>query len=195
VARREPGFLEIEEPGPGRAGREPASGAPPAAGTPRAQGGAARPPQGAAGQQGPQGQPGSPTAGSAEESGDSSPTAGPRPLTPPKPGTPPAARPPRLIGDRDWIIVVECVNGAALLHPSRQRFSTLTLAAARPGSNPLVQAVQQMVARRQALLRPGEARYRPQIRFTVHPDGLRAFHLAYPALEALRLPMVRQDVQ
>ena len=51
-----------------------------------------------------------------------------------------------------------------------------------------------MVARRQASVRPGEAPYRPQLRFLVRPDGLRSFHLAYPALESLRLPMTRQDI-
>ena len=51
-----------------------------------------------------------------------------------------------------------------------------------------------MIARRQATVRPGEPPYRPMIRFRVLPDGLRTYHLAYPALEALHVPMTRENV-
>jgi hypothetical protein len=90
---------------------------------------------------------------------------------------------------------VECTAGAVVVHPTRLRIATNGLTPPRGGDNPLVQAVQQMIARRQMSVRPGETPYRPQIRFLVRPDGLRAFHLAYPALEILQLPMTRQDLK
>ncbi|HXG09168.1 MAG TPA: hypothetical protein VNK04_05205 [Gemmataceae bacterium] len=113
---------------------------------------------------------------------------------PPERGTgKPPPRPIRLSGNRDLIIQVECTAGAVVLHPTRLRIPTTALTP-RGDANPLVQAVRQMITRRQASVRPGETPYRPQVRFLVRPDGLRAFHLAYPALEALRLPMTRQDI-
>ena len=33
------------------------------------------------------------------------------------------------------------------------------------------------------------------IRFRVRPDGLRAYYLAYPVLEALRVPMTRENLE
>ena len=53
----------------------------------------------------------------------------------------------------------------------------------------------QGIARHQASVRPGEPPYRPQIRFRVRPDGLRSYYLAYPALESLRVPMSRENVE
>ena len=32
------------------------------------------------------------------------------------------------------------------------------------------------------------------IRFRVWPDGLRSYYLAYPALEALQVPMTRENL-
>jgi hypothetical protein len=58
----------------------------------------------------------------------------------------------------------------------------------------LVDGLRALIARRQSTVRPDEAPYRPQLRFLVQSDGLRTYHLAYPVLEALRLPMTRQNV-
>jgi hypothetical protein len=33
------------------------------------------------------------------------------------------------------------------------------------------------------------------IRFRVRPDGLRSYYLAYPALEALHVPMSRENLE
>jgi hypothetical protein len=55
--------------------------------------------------------------------------------------------------------------------------------------------VQKIIARRQATIRQGEMPFRPIIRFRVHPDGLRAYYLAYPALESLGVPMSRENLQ
>ena len=51
-----------------------------------------------------------------------------------------------------------------------------------------------MIARRQALLRPGEPPYRPEIRFLMRPENLGTFHVAYPALDPLPVPKRRQNL-
>ena len=60
-------------------------------------------------------------------------------------------------------------------------------------SNSLAAAVQRLIARRQASVRPGEPPYRPIIHLRVHASGLRSFYLAYPALDPLGVQMFRQD--
>src|SRR5262249_355643 len=103
--------------------------------------------------------------------------------------------PPRLrAGSRDWIIAVECLQDAVIVHPYGQRIGTTALAPAG-AENALQRAVRQLIERRQATVRPGEPPYRPQIRFLVRKDGLHAYYLAYPALEALRIPMTRQNLE
>lgn len=99
-------------------------------------------------------------------------------------------KPVRVGSSRDWTLLVECAAGAIILHPGRVRVATT----ARGADDQLWQIAEQMIARRQATVRPGEPPYRPQLRFLVRPDGLRTFHQAYPVLEALRLPMTRQDI-
>jgi hypothetical protein len=44
-------------------------------------------------------------------------------------------------------------------------------------------------------VRPGEAPYRPVIRFQVSKEGLRSYFHAYPLLEPLRVPMTRENVE
>jgi hypothetical protein len=101
----------------------------------------------------------------------------------------------RVVGNRDWILRVECLADAVVLYPSGRRFLAATLARDQGGGKELVQAVREMIARRQAGVRPGELPYRPQVRFLVRPDGLRTFFLAYPVLEAVGVPMNRQDLE
>jgi hypothetical protein len=122
--------------------------------------------------------------GAAPESGGS----------PERDGGKPPPRTVRLTGGRDWIIQVECTADAVIVHPTRLRVPVTALKGSRGTDNPLRQAVQQMIDRRQASIRPGEPTYRPQVRFLVRPDGLRTFHQVYPMLEPLRLPMTRQDL-
>jgi hypothetical protein len=68
------------------------------------------------------------------------------------------------------------------------------LAEGDAGARTLLQAVQEIIDRKQATVRAGEPSYRPQVRFLVHPDGLRVYHLAYPALEGLNIPILRQNL-
>jgi hypothetical protein len=125
-------------------------------------------------------------------------------LVAPVPGLPAApapnpARPvpprPGLFTNRDWVVPLECTAGGLVLTLTGQRFPLAALARREGDNNPLKLAVQQLIARRQMSVRPGEPPYRPQIRFRVWPDGLRAYHLAYPALEALHVPMSRENVE
>jgi hypothetical protein len=62
------------------------------------------------------------------------------------------------------------------------------------GASSLRQTVRGMIDRRQATVRFGEAPFRPQVRFLVRPDGLRAYFLAFPALESLKVPMTRDNI-
>jgi hypothetical protein len=120
------------------------------------------------------------------------------PTLPAAPATAPrkplALRPARISGDRDWVIFVECRPDAVVLYPSRKTFALTDLARTQ-GPNPLLQAIQAMIDRRQSGVRPGDAMFRPQVRFLVRPDSLRTFHTAYPALDALAVPKTRQNLQ
>jgi hypothetical protein len=109
-------------------------------------------------------------------------------------GRPAAFRPSPLNGNRDWIITVECTPDALLIGPLRQRITMASLASGENGAAGLVHAVQQIIARRQATVRPGEPPYRPMIRFLVQPAGLRSYYTAYPVLETLGLSMSRENL-
>jgi hypothetical protein len=104
---------------------------------------------------------------------------------------PRALRPARIGGSRDWTIFIECRYDGLILYPSRQQFTQAELDQA-PAVNPMLQALAKMIQRRQALVRPGEPPYRPQVRFLVRQDGMRCFHAANPLVEALGVPRTWQ---
>ncbi len=110
---------------------------------------------------------------------------------PPAPGP---SRPLRLLGNRDWIIPAECRADGVVLRNAGQRFPTAALSGAAAVDSPLQEALRQMIARRQATVRPGEPPYRPQLRLLVYPDGLRTYYLACAVLEPLGIPLTRQNV-
>jgi hypothetical protein len=122
---------------------------------------------------------------------DDAPHFAPPQTTPPAKKPPPPLRVARLNGDRDYIIFVECRPDDVVLYPSRQSFSVQQLA---HGDQAIVGAVKQMIDRKQALLRPGDLPFRPQVRFLVHPESLRSYHTAYPVLNALGVPQTRQNL-
>jgi hypothetical protein len=125
--------------------------------------------------------------------GSGAPRAGVR-TRPAAPTTPAPVPLSRLIGNRDYFLIVECKADALVLQPWGTRFEIGK--AAPPGQeHPLVQAIRRLVARRQATVRPDEPPYRPMIRFQVHPDGLHAYYFAYPLLEPLRYPMSRENLE
>jgi hypothetical protein len=104
-------------------------------------------------------------------------------------------RPTRLIGNRDWVIPIECLADGVVLRSTGHKFPLSTFAGIPQEQNALLLAVRQLIVRRQASVRPGDPPYRPQVRFLLHPDALRTYHLAYPALEALGIPLTRQNVE
>lgn len=106
---------------------------------------------------------------------------------------PPPMRAVNLSGDRDWVIYVECTAEGVVLYPARTFIPLAALA--RGSANPLQQAVQQMIDRRQSGVRPGEAPYRPQVRFLVRPENMRVFHVAYPALDAVPAAKARYTLR
>jgi hypothetical protein len=115
-----------------------------------------------------------------------------------KAGTKASGPPPplgRLLGNRDWIIFVDCSRSAVVVKQGNQKFTVETLEAAPQGAHPLTEAVRQMIARRQATVREGEPPYRPLLRFQVQPEGLRSYYLAYPLLAPLGVPMARENVE
>jgi hypothetical protein len=107
-------------------------------------------------------------------------------------------RPPRIlrparVGGGESVVFVECKNDVVIIHPTRKRVAVESLNHSPP-YNPLVLAVRQQAQRRQAQAQPGDV-VKVQVRFLVHRDGERTFHLAYPALEVLKLPMTRYSLQ
>jgi hypothetical protein len=107
---------------------------------------------------------------------------------------PAKAATPRLMGNRDWFIAVECTAQGAVLHPSGQSV-TLAELLRGAGVEPMAESIRQMIARRQATVRPGELPYRPMLRFVVRPDGLETYYRLYPLLGPLGLPMYRQSLE
>jgi hypothetical protein len=75
------------------------------------------------------------------------------------------------------------------------RIPTAALRTARGTQNPLSGAVREMIDHRQASVPAGEPAYRPRIRFLVRADGLRSYYEACEALEALQLPMTRENIR
>jgi hypothetical protein len=109
------------------------------------------------------------------------------------PRKPVALRPARLTGDRDYYIYVECREDSAVLYPSQRVFPLVALT--RGGaSNPLAQAVQAMIDRRQASVPAGAPPYRPQVCFLVRSDSVRTYHTAYPALDGVSVPKTRHNL-
>jgi hypothetical protein len=132
--------------------------------------------------------------GGSGSDGPPDPLAIPPPLSAGNQQSRPAPRIVGLVGNRDWVIPIECVADGVVLHPARQKVALAELEARQSG-NVLQAAVQQMIARRQGTVRPGEPPYRPQVRLLVRPDGLRAYYLAYPLLESLQVPITRQNLE
>ena len=101
----------------------------------------------------------------------------------------------RILSNRDWPIYIECTATGVTVKQGGEKFTIDALAAPTRGEHPLAQTIRQMIARRQATVRTGEPPYRPMLRFQVRPDGMRAYYLAYPLLDGLRLPMARENLE
>jgi hypothetical protein len=101
---------------------------------------------------------------------------------------------PLLIDDgREFTITIECAADYLTLVPPGLRIAVQSQQSGLSLEDRLRNGVRQTIARRQAMVLPGDSPYRPTIRFIVLPAGLRTYYRAYPALEALRVPMRRED--
>jgi hypothetical protein len=112
-----------------------------------------------------------------------------------KPGPTPVVR--RYVR-REWDIFVECTADRVIIYPGGSQIPATSLSD-RTRAQALLQAIQQMIAHRQALIASSDvfkdaAAYSPQIRFLVRPNGLRTYFFAYPQLESLHLPMSRENL-
>jgi hypothetical protein len=101
----------------------------------------------------------------------------------------------RMLGNRDWVLFVECHNDGILLKYGNQKFTLQELSVHSAREHPLTSAVRQIIARRQATVAPGETPYRPILRFQVWPDGLQAYYLSFPLLQDLQVAMVRENIE
>jgi hypothetical protein len=100
----------------------------------------------------------------------------------------------RLVGNRDWTILIECRKATITVYSTTQQFETAALQQ-RGSANPLADAVRKLVDRRQATVAPGEPPYRPVLQFKVYPDGLRTYYLAFGLLEPLNLATTRENME
>lgn len=117
------------------------------------------------------------------------PASGPMPAQKP---TPPISR---LIGNRDFIVTVECSDKGVVVLPRGKDFPLAQLRQKATRDNVLAREVRDLIAHRQATVAAGEPPYRPEIRFRIRPEGRRTFYVAYPLLEDLGVSMSREDVE
>lgn len=115
-------------------------------------------------------------------------------LGPRKNSTPTPLRAARLFADRDWVIYVECKFEEILVHPNRLIIPT-SLLASEEGVKRFVQEIEKIIQRKQSTVRLGEPPYRPEVRFLVWPDGLKPYHLSYPALQLAGIKQKRQNLE
>src|SRR5439155_7458974 len=99
-------------------------------------------------------------------------TPSPTPAVEKKPrATPPALS--RVVGNRDFVITVGCYEKGVLLTPGSATFLWNTQTDPKQTDETLVRAVAELVSRRQATVRNGEAPFRPVLRFEVREQGRR----------------------
>jgi hypothetical protein len=105
----------------------------------------------------------------------------------------PASPLSKLLGNKDFVIIIDCHGDYVTITPGGMtyRWTTSNLQAT---DQALAQTVANLIARRQASVRPGEPPYRPLVRFQVSNEGLRTYYHVYPLLEQLRVPMTRENV-
>jgi hypothetical protein len=129
--------------------------------------------------------------------GDDLPGVSPSPFASSSSENKPAKRaqslPARLVGNRDWLITVECKADGVEVLPAHERLPLAAFSLGGP-NNMLVKLIREMIDRKQGTVRPGEPPFRPQLRFLVPADGLRTYYTAYPLLEPLGVPMTRENV-
>jgi hypothetical protein len=137
---------------------------------------------------------------SGEPPGEADPLALKFPPNMPRPkDTPQVVRKPppplgRLIANRDYQIVVKCLADRVEVTPGGLDFDMSDRNEADVDRD-LTTSVRKLSERRQAAVRPGETPYRVNVRFQVHPEGLRTYLRVYPLMESLNLPMSRENLE
>lgn len=114
------------------------------------------------------------------------------PASPGAPRGPVPVRPGWLNKNRDWIIPIECERDKIVIRSTNEVIPLEKLSSAP--DNPLAKAVSQLIDGRQKMVPPGVPPWRPILQFQVHVDGSRAYFLAFPALDRLDYPKVRQSL-
>ena len=107
------------------------------------------------------------------------------------PGTKPRSfplLPARVGGAAETTVFVECLSDGVVVHPSGKSISIDALNHSK-GHNPLFQAVATKLAKH-----TGDPKARA-VRFLIHRDGERAFHLAYPVFNGLNVTKTRYSLQ
>jgi hypothetical protein len=97
-----------------------------------------------------------------------------------------------VLGNKDFLITIHCYGDHVNVFPGGT-LHRWTSADTKAADQLLVQTVTNLIARRQATVRPGEPPYRPLICFQVTAEGLRTYYHAYPLLEHLNVPMTREN--
>jgi hypothetical protein len=87
--------------------------------------------------------------------------------------------------------MIDCLADRIVVSPGAVNYDLESLARSQPGE--LKKMVLRQIERWTSAAPLGETPPRIEIHFRVRSDGLRAYYQAYPILEDLRLPMVREN--
>jgi hypothetical protein len=89
--------------------------------------------------------------------------------------------------------MIDCLADRIVVSPGAVNYDLESLLKSR--SSELRNTVLRQVARWTSAVPAGETPSRIEIHFRVRPDGLRAYYQAFPILEDVQLPMVRENVE
>jgi hypothetical protein len=89
--------------------------------------------------------------------------------------------------------MIDCLADRIVVSPGAVNYDLESLSKSRAGE--VRKTVLRQVVRWTSAVPAGETPPRIEIRFRVRPEGLRAYYEAYPILEDLHLPMVRENVE
>jgi hypothetical protein len=125
-----------------------------------------------------------------ESSGEPGPRLGLSPFQSAEPARPGPRLPAlgRIVGNRDFVMTVECYDRKATLSPPGRTFDLDDPDAVEQ----LAKLMTSLVGGRQKTVRPGEPPYRPVVHFRVQPDGRRTYYSVYPRIAEFGFPMSRE---
>lgn len=130
---------------------------------------------------------------------DGSPYQGPRAFNePPQVKTIAIAKPPSpplgvVLGNRDFVITIACFSNHVTVYPGGKQHWWKGENAALT-DKAFVTNVESLIAGRQKSVQPGQAPYRPLIRFQLAADGMGSYLHVYPQLRSLGVPMTRENL-